>query len=102
MHESWGHLCSLEGVEHAEAVVEVSLAVAVDLPGEGKGYLQLLIHVVCCCAVCQVPCTQQGPSHEDAVASNADRITVLLTKFSFQEIQSPRKIEFHDRMKYFL
>ncbi len=56
---SQGHLLQVvlgEGVEHAEAVVEVGLHVAVDLPGEAEGHPQDVMHVVCGSAMGQVSC----------------------------------------------
>lgn len=49
------------GVEHAEAIIEVRFVVAVDLPCECQRHLQPVVHVVCRRAMRQITCKTYFP-----------------------------------------
>ena len=58
-----------ERIEHAEAVMEVSSCISIDLPGKAERDPQNIMHVVCGSAMCQVSCKLDTELRELQVAS---------------------------------
>ena len=54
-------LLSSRWIKHPEAVVEGGLRVPIDLPGEGQGDVQSVIHVVCGRAMRKIACSTRWP-----------------------------------------